>query len=48
MVFILSIFTWQENKDPQVQLGAQSQADSALTSLDHVIADPAWAMTIGM
>lgn len=38
----------QENKEPPVQLGAQSQANSALPSLDHVITDPTWAMTIGM
>jgi len=38
----------QENKEPPVQLGAQSQANSALPSLDHVITDPAWTMAIGM
>lgn len=39
----------QENKEQQVQLGAQSQTNSGLTSLDHVIPDSSWAaMTIGI
>lgn len=39
----------QENKEQQVQLGAQSQTNSGLSSIDHVIPDSSWAaMTIGI
>ncbi|KAJ7363375.1 hypothetical protein OS493_011663 [Desmophyllum pertusum] len=38
----------QENKEPQVRLGTQSQTNSVLNSLDHVMSDPTWAMTIGL
>lgn len=38
----------QENKDPQVHSGAQSQTNSALSSLDHVMSDQSWTMNIGM
>lgn len=35
----------QENKDPQ---GVQSQTNSTLTSVDHVVSDQPWTISIGM